>query len=98
METWVPAHGFESLYSVSNLGRVRNEAKRRGTHPGLILKERTSGRQLDRPHVLLRDGDRVTKWYVHRLVYVSFNGPVPDDMEIDHINGNSRDRGIEVVR
>lgn len=94
METWVPAYGYESLHSVSDLGRVRNEANRKGTHPGLILKERASSRKLDRPHVLLRDGDKVKKWYVHRLVYFSFNGPIPDDMEIDHINGDSRDHRL----
>lgn len=35
---------------------------------------------------------------VHRLVYETFNGPIPDKMIIDHINGDRADNRLENLR
>lgn len=32
---------------------------------------------------------------VHRLIYVAFNGPIPKNMTVDHINGNKLDNRPE---
>lgn len=93
-ENWVPAFGYESLYSVSDLGRVRSTAKRKGTTPGRLLKPRCSKRQGDRMHVILRDGGRDRKWYIHRLVYLSFRGPIEEGLEVDHVNGDRNDNRL----
>ncbi|MEJ1844217.1 HNH endonuclease signature motif containing protein, partial [Escherichia coli] len=31
------------------------------------------------------------KWLAHRIVWVMFNGDIPEGMEIDHINGIRHD-------
>ena len=38
------------------------------------------------------DGERVSE---HRMVWIWFNGDIPDDMVIDHINGIKWDNRIE---
>ena len=36
--------------------------------------------------------------YLHRLVYETFKGPIPKDMEIDHIDGNKHNNHIDNLR
>jgi hypothetical protein len=48
-------------------------------------------------------GYRVTslngnKKKLHRVLWEAFNGPIPDGMHIDHINGNKLDNRIENLR
>ena len=38
--------------------------------------------------------NRKTK-YVHRIIWELFNGPIPEGMVIDHVNGDSLDNKIE---
>ncbi|NNR90766.1 HNH endonuclease [Escherichia coli] len=38
------------------------------------------------------------KWLAHRIVWVMFNGDIPEGMEIDHINGIRHDNRIENLR
>ena len=45
-------------------------------------------------HVILRDGGRDRKWYIHRLVYLSFRGPIEDGLEVDHVNGDRNDNRL----
>ena len=92
-EEWRPVVGYEGLYSVSSLGRVRSEDRiiecsngvsRR--HPRRILK---SHQNLDGYFLLrlYRDGDGITV-KVHRLVLEAFVGPCPERTECRHLDGN----------
>lgn len=38
------------------------------------------------------------KYYLHRLIWIMFNGNIPDDMEIDHIDGNGLNNNIFNLR
>lgn len=38
------------------------------------------------------------QWATHRIIWTMFNGNIPDNMQIDHINGNSEDNHIENLR
>lgn len=76
-ETWKPVPGYEGLYEVSDLGRVK------GLKRGKIrkLNKSKNGYLLI---ILCKDGK--TKGYpVHRLVYSAFNGEIPEGFEVNHI-------------
>lgn len=82
-EEWRPVVGYEGLYSVSSLGRVRSERDGRGTHKGLILKERPFEGYIR--YVLTRNGEQRQRMG-HALVAEAFLGPCPPGKEVNHID------------
>jgi NUMOD4 motif/HNH endonuclease len=100
-EEWRPvnAPGFEGIYEVSDLGRVRSlprvirQRNRWGwcehTRPGRTLKPVITGtgyRQVG----LCKDGVQKVA-FVHRLVLEAFAGPCPEGQEALHGPGGSLD-------
>lgn len=91
-ERWLPAVGFEGLYEVSDLGRVRGLDRkighpRGGTRlwPGRVLKQTVmSNGYLEVS--LCRDGTRVVRT-VHSLVCEAFRGRAPDGYWVAHEDG-----------
>lgn len=86
-EIWKSIVGYEGLYEVSNLGRVRNcqtgwVLKPRKNHKGYLIVD------------LSKNG--VMKHYrVHRLVATAFL-PNPDGLpEVNHINEDKTDNRVE---
>lgn len=77
MEKWKPVRGYQGLYEVSDLGRVRSLITSimlsvRGTGPG------------GRPRVCLSK-NRKRHWkLVYRLVLEAFRGPCPKGKEACH--------------
>lgn len=87
-EEWRPVPDYETLYEVSDHGRVRSIAARRGTSAGRILKgRRTTDGYLK---VILRDLGRDCSFFIHRLVVAAFRGNILPDKEIDHIDGDKQ--------
>lgn len=86
VEEWRSVVGWEGVYEVSNLGRVRNIKSRRGTHPLLVLKPRIS--KCGYAKVILRDSPRFRAYMIHRLVYEAFVGAIPEGYEIDHLDSD----------
>lgn len=81
IETWLPIEGYEGLYEVSNLGRVKNMAKRKGTHPGKILSpwlNNTGYYQVE-----LRKDNKPKYPKVSRLVAFAFL-PIPTELLINY--------------
>jgi hypothetical protein len=86
-EIWKPVVGYEGLYEVSNLGRVKS------MRFGFILKFR-----LDRgyPRLGLRHLDGVQKQItIHRLVCTAFIPNPYNKSQINHINGIKTDNRVE---
>lgn len=79
-ERWLPVAGYEGLYDVSNMGRVRS-TRRQGS-PGGLLKLKLSGHGY-RQIALYRNGQGSLQ-SVHRLVLEAFVGPCPPGMECRH--------------
>jgi HNH endonuclease/NUMOD4 motif len=86
-ERWLPVPGFEGLYDVSDLGRIRSWHGRMGLPRPHFLTP-----AFDRPGylfvLLCKDGQR-TRGRVHQVVAGVFHGPRPDGLVIRHLDGNS---------
>ena len=81
MEIWKEIEGYEGLYEVSNLGRIKSLQK------DIILKNRLSKRGYYLVS-LYKNGKSTTKW-VHRLVAKAFISN-PDNLpQINHKDENS---------
>jgi len=84
-ERWRDVVGYEGVYSVSSLGRVRRDAGGRGARAGRILA--------DSPHP--QGYQQVSLWrensgahrLVHCLVAEAFIGLPPDGQEVNHCDG-----------
>ena len=87
-EHWCPAIGYEGIYEVSDLGRVRRTGKARGARIGRILA--LTAHPEGYSQVQLRRNGRYDLWLVHRLVARTFLGSA-DGREVNHRNGEKRD-------
>lgn len=99
-EVWkmIPVPGFEKLYEVSNLGRVRRAAPGLRTFTGRILKAPCNSSGY--PHLTLSDKGVRRFYLVHQLVALTFFGPCPLGHEINHKDGvktNNRIDNLEYV-
>lgn len=97
MEEWRDIPGYEGLYQASNLGRVRSldrlvQHNYGGTavKKGKILTPRHGRGQV----TFIKDGVRSYP-LVSRLVYSAFNGPIPEGMQVNHINEDFTDNRLE---
>ena len=87
-EEWRPVAGFKGLYSVSSLGRIRQEAERVHTFPGRILKQRSSATSPYLRVNLSVNAEARRGVYVHHLVAAAFIGIRPDGHHINHIDAD----------
>lgn len=84
-EIWMPVSGFEGLYSVSNLGRIKSTGKRGQNGTARILIP-YPGKYGHGRVQLCRNGTK-TKALVHQLVARAFIGDPPTpDHEVNHID------------
>jgi hypothetical protein len=85
-ERWlpVPAPGFEDLYEVSDLGRVRSLPRRTasGVRGGRVLGFHVGNTGY--PVVMLYRNNVPVRRHVHSLVLGAFAGPCPPDQEALH--------------
>lgn len=98
-ERWLPVVGYEGLYEVSDLGRVRGLDRLEqigGPRPGVRRRRGRVLRQFRMKttpylYVRLSKESQGTTRTVHSLVLDAFAGPCPDGMEGRHLNGDHRD-------
>lgn len=101
-EEWRAVPGFEAVYEVSNLGRVRSlpHVIPHGAHPGRTrvspgkLLAAKPGKKGYRAVTFLVSGHRV-RFEIHRLVGEAFIGPLPDEYHTHHINEDRSDNRRE---
>lgn len=105
-EVWKSVLGFEGLYEVSDLGRVRSlprlvtdkNGKRTRLWKGKILNNicAQTGYHFVSLH---RNAERETRQLVHRIVMSAFE-PIdnPEEMIVDHRNGKRNDNRLENLR
>lgn len=86
-ERWLPVPGYEGLYEVSDLGRVRSLP--RNTTRGKVLKQANDGGGY--LFVGLSRNGRTSLRKVHHLVLEAFSGPRPEGMQGCHGPGGRSD-------
>jgi len=92
-EIWKDVPDYEGLYQASNLGRVKSldrtvkhSSGKMMFFKGRILRQKTDkeGYKL----VNLWSCNKGKMFRVHRLVWASFNGAIPDGMTVNHNDEN----------
>lgn len=92
VEIWKPIPGYEGLYEVSDLGKVKSLP--RNTTSGGLLANLLSKRDR-RPKVGLTKNGKTKHFWTHTLVLLAFVDPRPKNMECRHLNGNRCDNRLE---
>ena len=95
-EEWKPIKGYEGLYAVSSLGRVKSIARKTYTGnrgvPERILKANNQHGYLC---VILQRNGIVKGFKVHRLVAEHFICEKPfEDAQVNHIDGNKLNNSV----
>lgn len=100
-EIWKPVLGYEGFYEVSNYGRVRSLTRYVKTAIDYHTKRLIKGKLLKSDIVsgydrvdLCVEGS-VAHYFIHRLVWGAFNGPIPEGMQINHLNEDKTDNRLE---
>lgn len=91
-ERWLPIVGYEGLYEVSDLGRVKSLA-RTTTKGGIRNQFISNNGYLRVPLTNLK----TKKYLVHRIVLSTFL-PIEENKEVDHINHIKTDNRFENLR
>lgn len=90
METWKDIKGFEGIYQISNMGRVKSF---KADPNGRILSIKNS--KGDYLNIVLCHGNKRRSVKVHRLVAEAFI-PNPDNKpEVNHKDGNKQNNRVE---
>jgi hypothetical protein len=103
-ECWKPIAGYEGLYEVSDLGRIKSLPHvmvRSNGYPKTILgmiRKTPIGVRGGYPMVMLCKNGTKSPKAVHTLVARAFIGPRPPGKEVAHFDGNPANAGLLNLR
>lgn len=86
-EEWRYVVGYEELYQVSNLGRVKSNIQ------NTIMRQHDNGKGYLTVSLSVRG--KVTKKYIHRLVAEAFIPNPNNKQEVNHLNLKKNDNSLE---
>lgn len=100
-EVWKPIKGYEGLYEVSNLGRVKSlerkvKAKNKyGTVDRTVTEKILKYSINHKGYYLVKICNQVNKSFlVHRLVAEAFIDNPENKLQVNHINGDKKDNRV----
>lgn len=98
MEEWKDIKGFDGVYQVSNMGRVRTYRAKDGWVGYKLTEEPRIMSLVSHGNgyvyiTLVIDGKKQNK-YVHRLVAEAFIGDIPKGYVINHIDHNKNNNAV----
>jgi hypothetical protein len=82
-EFWKDILDYEGNYQVSNLGRVKSFKKYLGTNERILKQNKNSSGYF---HINLSKNGKQKKESIHRLMYESFIGEIPEEYDVHHID------------
>lgn len=99
-EIWLPIVGYEGLYEISNIGRVKSLARLVEMSNGRSIRhlvEKLKGIHSNRGYrcVELSIKGFNKKFQVHRLIMIAFIGYKEGKPQVNHINGIRHDNRVE---
>lgn len=105
IEQWKPVVGYEGLYEVSSLGRVksldrlcRSDKRSDQWMKGKLLKPRINKTRQNRCTVVLNKEGKIVYAYISRLVLIAFIGLPPDKHDAAHWDGNPMNNRLDNLR
>lgn len=99
-EIWLPCVGYEGIYEVSNLGRVKRVNKvKRSINGGIVtFKERLCTEHIDQKGysfcILTDMAVKVSSKRIHKLVTNAFMPNPNKTLEVNHIDGNKQNNKL----
>lgn len=88
MEIWKDIKGYEGLYQVSNKGRVKSIRFRKEK---ILHQNKVRGYLRT---ILSKNGVKI-QYQTHRLVYKTFEGDIPNGLQVNHIDENKENNCVE---
>lgn len=79
--------GYEGLYKITDTGKVWSETTKKFLSPDIIV----GGYE----RVTLSKNNIKRRYRVHKLVYETYKGDIPEGKVVNHINENKRDNSID---
>lgn len=102
LEVWKDINGYESLYQISSLGRVKSLARTIVGRDGIIVNLQEKIMKLKYTGVGRKyltvglNNDYGRKWFlIHRLVAEHFIDNIPNKMVVNHKDGNKRNNRVD---
>ncbi len=91
-ENWLPVRDYPDHYEISDVGRLR---RTQHYHPGNAGKIRKPVLAKNGYVVyMLSRANQVKLCSAHRMVADAFLGPIPEGMQVNHINGDKGDNRV----
>lgn len=99
-EIWKDIEGYEGLYQVSSLGRVKSLERIASRSDGRKqpIKEKILKQNHDKvgyPTIILYKGGKCKNLKIHRLVAIAFIINPKNNPQVNHINGIKSDNRVE---
>lgn len=90
-ENWKPINGYEGLYEISDLGRVKSLRRKKNNKPLIFSNCKNSNGY---NAVNLRKDNKIKRFTIHRLVALNFLENNENKPDVNHIDGNKNNNEL----